>query len=133
AGATVVALTTTELDRAGEAALRSAPALCAFQLRSCQTVQNMSVSYSKERWQFGRAIGSFQRVQDHVIELLNGLDSARWTPYFALAGLDDQGADRSAIHVAKAVTSEAHFRGCDSAHEVHAGIGCDVDYGLAPH
>ena len=47
----------------------------------------MSVRYSQQRVQFGRPIGSFQRVQDHVIELLNGLDSARWTTYFALSGL----------------------------------------------
>lgn len=131
--AAVIALSAADLARVGEAVLESVPALCAFQLGSCESVLEMSVSYSKHRVQFGRPIGSFQRVQDHVIELLNGLDSARWTTYFALAGLQAGSADRSAIHVAKAATSVAHFRGCDSAHEVHAGIGTDVDYGLAPH
>lgn len=133
AAAAVIALSQPDLARLGEAVLAGGPALCAFQLGSCESVLEMSVRYSQQRVQFGRPIGSFQRVQDHVIELLNGLDSARWTTYFALSGLRPGGADRAAIHVAKAATSVAHFRGCDSAHEVHAGIGTDVDYGLAPH
>jgi alkylation response protein AidB-like acyl-CoA dehydrogenase len=133
AAAAAITLSQADLARLGEAVLAAVPALCAFQLGSCESVLMMSVGYSQQRVQFGRPIGSFQRVQDHVIELLNGVDSARWTTYFALAGLQADGADRSAIHVAKAATSVAHFRGCDSAHEVHAGIGTDVDYGLAPH
>jgi alkylation response protein AidB-like acyl-CoA dehydrogenase len=132
--AVVITLSPADVIRVGEAVLESVPALCAFQIGSCESVLQMSVSYSKQRVQFGRPIGAFQRVQDHVIELLNGLDSARWTTYYALAGLSAaEAADWSAIHVAKAATSVAHFRGCDSAHEVHAGIGTDVDYGLAAH
>jgi alkylation response protein AidB-like acyl-CoA dehydrogenase len=131
--AVVIPLSRADRAQAGDAILGSVPALCAFQLGSCESVLQMSVGYSKQRVQFGRPIGAFQRVQDHVIDLLNGLDSARWTTYFAIAGLSAHGADRSAIHVAKAATSMAHFRGCDSAHEVHAGIGTDVDYGLVPH
>ena len=113
-----------------DALIRALPVVCAFQVGSAQTVLDMAVRYSNERVQFGRPIGSFQRVQDHVIDLLNGLDSARWSTYYALA---EGSAVPTAAYVAKAVTSEAHFRVCDSAHEVHAGAGCDVDYGLAPH
>jgi hypothetical protein len=40
---------------------------------------------------------------------------------------------REAIHVAKAATAEGHYQACTSSHEVHAGIGADLQYGLAVH
>jgi alkylation response protein AidB-like acyl-CoA dehydrogenase len=109
------------------------PVLCAFQVGSCQAVLDMTVAYSGDRVAFGKPIGTFQRVQDHVIEIADALDAARWTTYHALwrAGTGD-GA-RAACHVAKAVTSEAHAAACTHSHEVHAGIGTDLHYGLAAH
>jgi alkylation response protein AidB-like acyl-CoA dehydrogenase len=130
---TVLPLATVDLGRVRSALLSSVAALCAFQVGSCQAALEMSVAYCNQRMQFGRLIGSFQRVQDHVIELLNSLDSARWTTYSALAEQAAGPLPVVDIHLAKAVTSEAHLAACDSAHEVHAGIGCDIDYGLAPH
>jgi alkylation response protein AidB-like acyl-CoA dehydrogenase len=35
--------------------------------------------------------------------------------------------------MAKAVSSEAYFEACNAAHEVHAGQGSLVEYGLAAH
>jgi alkylation response protein AidB-like acyl-CoA dehydrogenase len=35
--------------------------------------------------------------------------------------------------MAKAVTSEAYVEACNAAHEVHAGIGSSLEYGLVPH
>lgn len=132
ADAIVVPLGDAGLAAVDRALLASVPAVCAFQLGSLQRVLDMSVGYANERVQFGRKIGSFQRVQDHVIDILNGADSARWVTYYAACQVGTvRGA--AAAHVAKATTAERHFLGCDSAHEVHAGIGVDVDYGLAMH
>jgi alkylation response protein AidB-like acyl-CoA dehydrogenase len=130
---TIIPLANADLGRVQSAVLSSVAALCAFQVGSCQAALDMSVAYCNERMQFGRLIGSFQRVQDHIIELLNSLDSARWTTYSALAEQAAGTLPAVQIHVAKAVTSDAHLAACDSAHEVHAGIGCDINYGLAPH
>jgi alkylation response protein AidB-like acyl-CoA dehydrogenase len=93
----------------------------------------MSVAYSNSRVQFGRPIGQFQRVQDHIIEMVNHLDAARWTTYEALSKLDKGEAARSSVHLAKAVTAEAHWEACNLAHEVHAGLGSDTQFGLAKH
>lgn len=118
------------LDRAMLAAI---PVLCAYQVGGCKTVFEMSTTYARERTQFGQVIGRFQRVQDHVIQIVNYLDSARWTTYEALWKLDS-GADAAAsIHVAKSVASESYLRACDFAHEVHAGIGVVREYGLTLH
>ena len=54
----------------------------------------MSVVYSRERRQFGQPIGRFQHVQNHIVQLVNHLDAARWTTYEALWKLDaGRGAD----------------------------------------
>ena len=96
-------------------------------------VFDMSLNYARERTQFGQVIGRFQRVQDHVIHIVNYLDAARWTTYEALWKVDS-GADAAAsVHVAKSVASESYMRACDFAHEVHAGIGVVREYGLTLH
>jgi alkylation response protein AidB-like acyl-CoA dehydrogenase len=114
------------------AILAATPLLCAYQVGSAQRVFELSVDYSRERVQFGKPIGTFQRVQDHIIDLVNDLDSARWATNHALWAHSTR-ADEMAVHVAKAVTAQAHLDACTSAHEVHAGIGADLQYGLARH
>jgi alkylation response protein AidB-like acyl-CoA dehydrogenase len=123
----------TRLADVCDAVVRALPVLCAFQVGSCQAVLDMTIAYSGDRVAFGQPIGSFQRVQDHVIEIVNALDSARWTTYHALWLCDTGEGAVAASHVAKAVTSQAHTRACTHSHEVHAGIGTDLQYGLAVH
>jgi len=118
------------LTRAMERAL---PVLCAYQVGSCQAAFEMSVEYSNTRIQFGGPIGRFQRVQDHIVRLVNHLDAARWATYEALWKLDTGRPAADSVHLAKAVTAEAHMEACNAAHEVHAGIGSSHEYGLTPH
>ncbi|MEE9147060.1 MAG: acyl-CoA dehydrogenase family protein [Candidatus Tectomicrobia bacterium] len=115
------------------AALQAIPVLCAYQVGSCQAVYDMSVEYSRTRIQFGQPIGRFQRVQDHIIGIVNHLDAARWTTYEALWKLDSGRPAASSVHLAKAVTSEAYLKVCDGGHEVHAGVGVISEYGLTLH
>ena len=120
-------------DALERALLAATPVLCAYKVGGCRMVFEMSVNYARERTQFGQPIGRFQRVQDHVIHIVNHLDAARWTTYEALWKLDS-GADAAAsVHVAKSVASEGYLRACDFAHEVHAGIGVVREYGLTLH
>jgi alkylation response protein AidB-like acyl-CoA dehydrogenase len=109
------------------------PVLCAYQVGGCRSVFDMSVSYARDRTQFGQPIGRFQRVQDHVIHIVNYLDAARWTTYEALWKLDTDVDAATSVHVAKSVASESYLRACDFAHEVHAGIGVVREYGLTLH
>jgi alkylation response protein AidB-like acyl-CoA dehydrogenase len=117
------------LERSMERAL---PVLCAYAVGGCQAVFEMSVRYSQTRVQFGVPIGRFQRVQDHIVRLVNHLDSARWTTYEALWKLDTGRPATAAVHMAKAVAAEAYLEACNAAHEVHAGAGSDLNYGLVP-
>jgi len=115
------------------ALLRALPVLCSYMVGGCQAVFEMSVTHSRERVQFGVPIGRFQRVQDHIIRLVNHLDAARWTTAEALWKLDAGRPAADAVHMAKAVSSEAYLEACNAAHEVHAGQGSLVEYGLVPH
>jgi alkylation response protein AidB-like acyl-CoA dehydrogenase len=115
------------------AALQAIPILCAYKVGSCQAVFDMAVAYSRTRVQFGQPIGRFQRVQDHIIGMVNQLDAARWTTYEALWKLDTGRSALASVHLAKAVTSDAYLKVCDGAHEVHAGVGVIREYGLTLH
>ncbi len=115
------------------ALLRALPILCSYMVGGCQQVFDLSVAHSRTRVQFGVPIGRFQRVQDHIIRLVNQLDSARWTTGEALWKLDTGRPASAAVHMAKAVASEAYLDACNAAHEVHAGMGSLVEYGLAAH
>jgi alkylation response protein AidB-like acyl-CoA dehydrogenase len=112
---------------------RTIPILCAYQVGGCQKVYEMSVDYSRTRVQIGTPIGRFQRVQDHIINLVNQLDAARWTTYEALWKLDSGRPAADSVHLAKAVSSEAYYQACNHAHEVHAGVGSMTEYGLTLH
>ncbi len=118
------------LERALERAL---PVLCSYMVGGCQQVFDMSVAHSRTRVQFGVPIGRFQRVQDHIVRLVNHLDGARWATGEALWKLDTGRPATAAVHMAKAVASEAYLEACNAAHEVHAGQGSLVEYGLAAH
>ncbi len=125
-------------DNQGWAALeralgRALPVLCSYMVGGCQAVYEMSVKHSQQRVQFGVPIGRFQRVQDHVIRLVNHLDAARWTTAEALWKLDTGRPATDAVHMAKAVTSEGYLEACNAAHEVHAGQGSLMEYGLVAH
>jgi alkylation response protein AidB-like acyl-CoA dehydrogenase len=115
------------------ALVRAWPVLCSYMVGGCQAVFEMAVAHSQQRVQFGVPIGKFQRVQDHVIRLVNHLDAARWTTAEALWKLDSGRPELDAVHMAKAVSSEGYLEACNAAHEVHAGQGSLTEYGLVAH
>jgi alkylation response protein AidB-like acyl-CoA dehydrogenase len=91
----------------------------------------MAKEYSQTRIAFGVPIGTFQWVQTDVIDALTEADSATWATYEALWRLDNGHADASlGISMAKAVASVGFSKACDATHNVHAGIGVDLDFGL---
>jgi alkylation response protein AidB-like acyl-CoA dehydrogenase len=120
--------------RAAEAAVeRAIPVLAAFQVGAGQRVFEMTTAYVNERVVFGQPIGRFQRVQDHCVELVNHLDTARWITYETLWKMDTGLPTKAAVHETKAVVSEAYYQACNAAHKVFAGPGTALDHPLVPH
>jgi alkylation response protein AidB-like acyl-CoA dehydrogenase len=111
----------------------SIPVLCAYKVGGCQAVFEIAADHSRVRVQFGQAIGRFQRVQDLIIEIINQVDSARWTTYEALWKLDTQGVVPESIHLAKAVASEAYFQACNGGHRAISGISYSMEHPLSLH
>lgn len=88
-------------------------------------VLDVSVAYAKERKQYGVAIGSFQAVQHLLAEarcLLEGAFSASLYPAWAADELSPDDA-RTAGRVAKAYCARAACTVCETAVQVHGGIG----------
>jgi alkylation response protein AidB-like acyl-CoA dehydrogenase len=105
-------------------------AVAGYQVGGCAALLDMCVAYSSSREQFGVPIGRFQRVQDHIIRLLNGLDAARWMTYEAAWAVESDSAGAARSYLAAATASEAFVDAADAAHEVHAGIGSDPAFGM---
>jgi alkylation response protein AidB-like acyl-CoA dehydrogenase len=117
-------------DRVPDALALAYPLLAAYAVGGCQALLERCVDYSNTRVQFGMPVGKFQRVQDHIVDLVNALDGARWVTYEALWRIDSGRAWRARAHMAKAVAAQAYITCTNAAHKVHGGIGVDPDYGV---
>ncbi len=88
-------------------------------------VLDITVAYAKERQQYGVAIGTFQAVQHLLAEarcLMEGAFSAALYPAWAVDQLAPHEA-RIAGRVAKAYCARAARTVCETAVQVHGGIG----------
>jgi alkylation response protein AidB-like acyl-CoA dehydrogenase len=110
---------------------RATVVLCAYMAGGAQKVYEMGRDYSQTRIAFGVPIGTFQWVQQYVIDALTEADATKWTTYEALWKLDNEHTDTQVgISMAKAVASVGFPNACDASHGVHAGIGIDLEFGL---
>jgi alkylation response protein AidB-like acyl-CoA dehydrogenase len=88
-------------------------------------VLDVTVAYAKERCQYGVAIGTFQAVQHLLAEaccLVEGAFSAVLYPAWAVDQLGSAEA-RTAGRVAKAYCARAARTVCETAVQVHGGMG----------
>jgi butyryl-CoA dehydrogenase len=94
----------------------------------CQGCVDASVRYAKERRQFGRAIGSFQLVQDLVARMIVDTEAARLL-VFRAGHLKNQGRRcTQEISMAKYFASEAAVRCALDAIQVHGSYGYSNEY-----
>jgi len=106
-------------------------ALSMYMAGGAQGAYEMCRNYSQTRIAFGVPIGTFQRVQDHVIVALTEWEASKWTSFEAVWRKDSGHVDtKLGISMAKAVSSDGFSKACDASHHVHAGIGTDLDFGL---
>ncbi|MFW0149926.1 acyl-CoA dehydrogenase family protein [Mycobacterium sp. smrl_JER01] len=104
----------------------------AAQLVGCaQALLDMTVSYSMQREQFGKVIGSFQAIKHKLADSAVAIEAARsltWAAAYALAhGTDDALA---MCHAAKGAASAAGSQVNATALQVHGGIGFTWEHDL---
>lgn len=99
-------------------------ALSAEQAGGAEGALEMTVSYAKERVQFGRVIGSFQAVKHRLADMMVMVEAAKSAIYYAAVTADEQGAELpEAAALAKAYCSDAFNHCAGGAIQLHGGIG----------
>jgi alkylation response protein AidB-like acyl-CoA dehydrogenase len=94
----------------------------------CQGCVDASVSYAKEREQFGRPIAAFQLVQAMIADMVVDTHAARSLVWKA-AWLKDTGQPNTLeTSVAKLFSTEAAIRSANTAIQVHGGSGYVDDH-----
>jgi alkylation response protein AidB-like acyl-CoA dehydrogenase len=98
--------------------------LAAEALGGAEGCLERTVTYSKERVQFGRAIGSFQGYKHRVADMMVEIEQARSAVYWA-ACANDEGSDdpQLALHAAKAFCADTFFKCAGDMIQLHGGIG----------
>jgi alkylation response protein AidB-like acyl-CoA dehydrogenase len=98
---------------------------CADLVGTMRGVLDLTVAYAADRRQFGQPVGSFQAVQHLLAEawtLMEGSRSVALHAAWAVDALPPEEA-RAAGRVAKAYCSRAARTACETAIQVHGGIG----------
>jgi acyl-CoA dehydrogenase len=120
-------------DLVARVVARSTLVVAAELLGVAEEAFDRTLTYLKQRTQFGVPIGAFQALQHRAADLWCELALARAVLAEACAAVDTGRADaRDLVHVAKAKVSDVAIRICEDAIQMHGGIGmCDeCDIGL---
>ncbi len=109
---------------------KAALAHCALMVGGSQQVLEMTVSYAKERVQFGKPIGSFQAIQHKCANMAIDVDGSRFITYQAAWKLTEGLNCALEVSMAKAWVSEAYRRICAEGHQIHGAIGFIKDHDM---
>lgn len=104
--------------------------VCAVLLGLSQTALGMTAKYLGERQQFGRAIGSFQAVQQRAADawiMTQVMEVSLWQAAWRVSEGMDSDRERA---IARYWASEGSHTICASAQHLHGGFGFDRDYPL---
>ncbi|MDD5308090.1 MAG: acyl-CoA dehydrogenase family protein [Deltaproteobacteria bacterium] len=95
--------------------------------------QEAAVAYAKERQQFGQAIANFEAIQWMLADSETDLSAARQLTYRAawLKGRHRPFSQEASM--AKTFSTEAAWRVCDNAVQVHGGYGYVKEYEVERH
>ena len=103
--------------------------IAAESLGSVETALDVSVAYAKERFTFGRAIGSYQAVKHSLTEVLRQLENGRSLLYYA--GWARTGSPEEfplAASAARSVAGRALEQAARTMISVHGGIGATWEH-----
>jgi alkylation response protein AidB-like acyl-CoA dehydrogenase len=82
-----------------------------------------SVSYAKQRVQFGKPIGDFQAVRHMLADMAMELDAARLLVWKAAWMQDQKVNTTKESSIAKYYAARASMRACNAAIQIHGGYG----------
>jgi alkylation response protein AidB-like acyl-CoA dehydrogenase len=103
--------------------------IAAESLGAVESALDVSVAYAKDRYTFGRAIGSYQAVKHSLTEVLRQLENGRSLLYYA--GWSRRGAPEEfalAANAARSVAGRALDTAARTMISVHGGIGATWEH-----
>lgn len=107
-----------------ESVLRLASvALALEQVGGAQWCLETSVEHARTRYQFGRAIGSFQAIKHRCADMLVAVEHAKSVAYHAARVTDDQAEISIAAPMAKSICSESYLRAAKDTIQILGGTG----------
>ena len=98
--------------------------LAADALGGARECLDLTVQYASNRFQFGRAIGSFQTIKHRLADMLVAVETAESAVRYAAWASDTRRSDAPlAARVAKVTASEAFLRVATDSIQIHGGNG----------
>jgi alkylation response protein AidB-like acyl-CoA dehydrogenase len=103
--------------------------IAAESLGAVQTCLDVSVAYAKERFTFGRAIGSYQAIKHELTEVLRLMENARGLQYYAGWARESKPDEFPlAASAARSVAGHALDYAARAMINVHGGIGATWEH-----
>jgi alkylation response protein AidB-like acyl-CoA dehydrogenase len=103
--------------------------IAAESLGAVQTCLDVSVAYAKERFTFGRAIGSYQAIKHELTEVLRQLENSRGLQYYAGWARESMPEEFPlAASAARSAAGHALDFAARSMINVHGGIGATWEH-----
>ena len=121
-------------DTVAELRRRGAWARCVQIIGALDAAAELSVSYTRDRVQFGRTLSKFQSVQHALAGMAGEVERARATATLAVAAAADHGFDSAqadyAVTLAKVVLGRVVPAVNTTAHQLHGAIGVTIEHQL---
>jgi len=112
------------------AILERAAILLSFeQLGGAQACLDMATEYAKQRYAFGRPIGSFQAIKHRLADVYVAVELARANAYYGAWAISAGAADLAIAAASTRVCATAAFEFASKENiQVHGGVGCTWEY-----
>ncbi|MGE5830337.1 MAG: acyl-CoA dehydrogenase family protein [Micromonosporaceae bacterium] len=106
--------------------------LCSFIINVGEMRHRLArcLDYAKERSSFGRPIGSYQSVANHIVDMKIGVETASRLLYDAAIAFVNGADVTTDVALAKLVASEANVRSALAAVQIFGGRGYLTETGL---
>lgn len=88
---------------------------------------NDALSYAKQRVQFGKPIGSFQMIQEKLVQMKIKIENMRNFVYKCAWEKDNNISIQTSANLCKIYCAQAAFEVCDDAMQIMGGIGYTED------
>ncbi len=102
--------------------------IAALSLGMAQGAYESALKYSKQRKQFGKAIGEFQAIQWKLADMATEIDAARLLTLRAASMKDDGLKTTLESSMAKLFASEVAVKCANESVQIHGGYGFIKDY-----